>query len=115
MMIPQTCVVNAEVWCYKSIPNITAPHVFYIVKEMVPSDDADPTSAKVEGVSMYNRFLAESDRNADVNHRTAYRDVRFGPWTTRYTLLRMSELPTSDPLRVPPLRVDTEPVRACKT
>jgi len=113
MMILQSCVINADLWCYKNIPNISAPHVFYLVKEMVPADDADPLGPKVEGVSMYNRFLAESDKNPDVNHRNAYRDVRFGPWTTRYTLLRMHEVPVDDPLRVPALPVDTDPVREC--
>jgi hypothetical protein len=113
MMILQSCVINADLWCYKHIPNITLPHVFYIVKEDVPADDADPLGPKVPGVSMYNRFLAESGKDTDVNQREAYRKTRFGPWTTRYTLLRMHEVPTDDPLRVPPLPVDTDPVRAC--
>jgi len=113
MMILQSCVANTETWCYKNVPNISKPHVFYIVKEMVPADDSDPLGPKVEGVSMYNRFLARSFEDRTVNHKPEYSKVRFGPWTTRCTLLRADEVPTIDPLRVPPMPIDTEFVELC--
>ena len=99
-----------------TLEGISTPHVFYIVKEMVPGPKplpGQPEGPLVEGVVMYNRFLAQSHKDSTVCHNPEWKTLPFGPWTARVVLLRLSELPTTSARRTPPRIVDTDNIRAC--
>ena len=99
-------VVDANAWIDDDpIQHVNTPHNYYFVKESV----VDPkTQVTEEVVAMYCRFLVKSWEDKSVYHNVDYANVRFGPWTTRYTLIRMKDVPTFDPLQVPPGHIDTK-------
>jgi hypothetical protein len=109
-IVHQTFCVDADSWCYKTINNLSAPHVFFIRKETIVPEGSTETQ---EAVVMYNRFLAQSYKDTSVQHNPKYADVEFGPWTTRKIILTMDEVPDHDPLRLPPQFVDTTRVQEC--
>ncbi len=111
-MILMQFTVDVTSWAPESIANISVPHCFLIQKEQVPLKGSKLGDVEREdGIMMYSRFLAQSWKSQEATH--TYPNVRFGPWTTRKVLMRMSELPRSDPFRYPPQYVDVRPARAC--
>lgn len=98
-----------------SIPHISAPHNFYIVKEFISTEGKHE-----EWVVMYTRHLAEPGQ-APLGHH--YPNVRFGPWTSRFPLCRAIYynsastsrvgIPMFDPMRAPPRVVETNKIRSC--
>lgn len=114
VLVLQTMVIECKDWCLPStgytLPNITVPHQFYIVKETIKEND---DAVEREAVVMYNRFLSKSYNDPSVTHRSEYHNVRFGPWTTRTVLMEMKDVPLQDPYRKPPELIDTASVQSC--
>ena len=111
-MVLMQFTVNLASWAPEVINDISVPHCFLIQKEKVPLKGSKLGDVEREdGIMMYSRFLAQSWNNEQVHHD--YPNVRFGPWTTRKVLMRMSELPANDPFLYPPQYVDVRPARAC--
>lgn len=110
-MMHQEYTIEAEGWCHnKTIESITKPHIFHICQEM--SDDPDPSKREMV-VNMYSRHLAQShvENKDQIIYR--YADVRNGPYSSKYTLLKVKDLILTNPRLKPPCAVDTAPVRRC--
>ena len=117
-IVLQEMVIDADSWCYKSIPNITTPHVFRLQKELVDDDMSPPH--KVEVVAMYTRFLARSHEDSTVHHNPKWKNLPGGPWTSRAVIMRYRAAddplrdrdplrqPIGDPYRHPPRKIEED-------